>query len=39
MVLGIDVDKAPIGGDARDGRIDCRSRSVRGNADPCLSLP
>ena len=30
---------APNGGDARDGRIDCRSRSVRGNADLCLSLP
>jgi len=26
------------GGDARGGRIECRSRSVRGNADPCLPL-
>jgi hypothetical protein len=26
-------------GDARDGRIDCRSRSVRRSADLCLSLP
>ena len=29
---------AQIGGDARGARIECRSRGVSGNADPCLSL-
>ena len=32
------VNAGQIGGDARGARIECRSRGVSGNADPCLSL-